>query len=98
MKITLEPMFGAFIGGWEIIFLLLTMFCFVAVTTGIVVAVIYFTNRSAKTRAGGSPPAAPATKIIPLLCPQCGTPLPSGALAGLCPACLLKMGAATDTV
>src|SRR6185369_2856786 len=31
-------------------------------------------------------------------CPQCGTPLPTGALAGLCPACLLKMGAATDTV
>jgi serine/threonine protein kinase len=31
-------------------------------------------------------------------CPQCGTPLPSGALAGLCPACLLKMGAAKDTV
>jgi len=30
-------------------------------------------------------------------CPQCGTPLPTGALAGLCPACLLKMGAA-DTV
>jgi serine/threonine protein kinase/photosystem II stability/assembly factor-like uncharacterized protein len=31
-------------------------------------------------------------------CPQCGTPLPAGALAGLCPACLLKMGAAEDTV
>ncbi len=31
-------------------------------------------------------------------CPQCGTPLPTGALAGLCPACLLKMGAADDTV
>ena len=31
-------------------------------------------------------------------CPQCGTPLPTGALAGLCPACLLKMGAAADTV
>jgi serine/threonine protein kinase len=30
-------------------------------------------------------------------CPQCGTPLPSGALAGLCPACLLKAGAAADT-
>jgi serine/threonine protein kinase len=26
-------------------------------------------------------------------CPQCGTPLQSGALAGLCPACLLKRGA-----
>ncbi len=31
-------------------------------------------------------------------CPQCGTPLPIGALAGLCPACLLQMGAAADTV
>ncbi|HSY18418.1 MAG TPA: ATP-dependent metallopeptidase FtsH/Yme1/Tma family protein [Candidatus Acidoferrales bacterium] len=31
-------------------------------------------------------------------CPQCGTPLPAGTLAGLCPACLLKLGAAADTV
>ncbi|MGB7769384.1 MAG: serine/threonine-protein kinase [Verrucomicrobiia bacterium] len=31
-------------------------------------------------------------------CPQCGTPLPASALAGLCPACLLKQGAAADTV
>jgi serine/threonine protein kinase len=30
-------------------------------------------------------------------CPQCGTPLPAGALAGLCPACLLKQGAAGET-
>jgi serine/threonine protein kinase len=30
-------------------------------------------------------------------CPQCGTPLPSRALAGLCPACLLQQGAATET-
>ena len=31
-------------------------------------------------------------------CPQCGTALPASALAGLCPACLLKMGAAADTI
>jgi protein kinase-like protein/Leucine Rich Repeat (LRR) protein len=30
-------------------------------------------------------------------CPQCGASLPAGALAGLCPACLLKQGAAADT-
>ena len=30
-------------------------------------------------------------------CPKCGAPLPSGVLAGLCPACLLKQGAAVDT-
>jgi serine/threonine protein kinase len=42
------------------------------------------------------------TKVIPESgqphCPQCGTLLPSGALAGLCPACLLQIGAAADTV
>ncbi len=42
------------------------------------------------------------TKVLPESaqpqCPQCGTPLPSGALAGLCPACLLKLGAAADTI
>ena len=30
-------------------------------------------------------------------CPQCGAPLPAGALAGLCPACLLKEGCAADS-
>jgi eukaryotic-like serine/threonine-protein kinase len=29
-------------------------------------------------------------------CPQCGTPLTAGGLAGLCPACLLKQ-ATTET-
>ncbi len=40
------------------------------------------------------------TKVIPPdspKCPQCGNPLPTGALAGLCPACLLKQGAADET-
>ncbi len=31
-------------------------------------------------------------------CPDCGTPLASGALAGMCPACLLKSGVAADSV
>jgi len=35
---------------------------------------------------------------MPAQCPQCGTPLPVGTLAGLCPACLLRAGAAVDTV
>ncbi len=30
-------------------------------------------------------------------CPNCGKPMPSGALAGICPACLLAQGDATDT-
>ena len=30
-------------------------------------------------------------------CPECGVLLPAGVLSGLCPACLLKQGAATDS-
>src|SRR5882672_4162182 len=30
-------------------------------------------------------------------CPSCGKPMPAGALAGLCPACLLAQGAETES-
>ena len=36
-------------------------------------------------------------RTLPQKCPQCGASLPAGALAGLCPACLLQQGAAADT-
>src|SRR5688500_5721309 len=39
-----------------------------------------------------NPPIANETR-----CPQCGVSLSAGALAGLCPACLLQQGAAADT-
>jgi predicted Ser/Thr protein kinase len=31
-------------------------------------------------------------------CPECGAAVPSGALEGLCPACLLKQGVAAETI
>ncbi len=40
---------------------------------------------------------ADATPNMDQKCPQCGAPLPSGVLAGLCPACLFKQGATPDT-
>jgi serine/threonine protein kinase len=95
-------MFGGFIGGWEIIFLLLALVCFVVVVVIAIVAIVFFTSRTSHAGKNQKPPAAPvpsppavpATQIVPAKCPQCGTALPTGALAGLCPACLLKMGAA----
>ncbi len=41
---------------------------------------------------------AGTNRAMPERCPQCGASLPAGALAGLCPACLLKQGASGDTV
>src|SRR5438309_6285288 len=40
---------------------------------------------------------AEASQNMEKKCPQCGATLPTGALEGLCPACLLKQGAAADT-
>src|SRR5882757_11114481 len=103
MKIIVEPMFGAFLGGWEILIILLTLVFLVAAVGGII-ALVLVLSRSRNQKHPpiappvGKPPMVPPTEIIPLKCPQCGTPLPTGALAGLCPACLLKMGAAADTV
>src|SRR5579859_1079733 len=46
---------------------------------------------------GGCMNGAEANPNMDQKCPQCGAPLPSGVLAGLCPACLMKQGAAADT-
>src|SRR6266481_144507 len=39
----------------------------------------------------------PSNPNMPKKCPQCGNPLPTGALEGLCPACLLAQGTAPET-
>ena len=99
-------MFAAFLGGWEILLILLSLLIMLAMVGGIVALVIVLTrNRKPATVPPSPTPEPPAklstvprTEIMPVRCPQCGTPLPSGALAGLCPACLLKMGVAEDTV
>lgn len=109
MKITIAPMFGMFsLGGWEILFIILSMLVSLAVLAGFVVLVLYLVRRTSQPpptasapkvpAATSQPPPQPATQVLASECPQCGTPLPAGALAGLCPACLLKLGAQTDTV
>ena len=41
-------------------------------------------------------PATPSTPIIPRSCPQCGAELKPDVSEGLCPACLLQRGIATE--
>jgi len=108
-------MFGALLGGWEIILIFLGMVAFAVMIAVAVGLAVWFSrrtkNKEIKTQAAPAqkpvPPSPipaskplniPRTEKISSKCPQCGTSLPSGALAGLCPACLLKMGAAADTV
>jgi serine/threonine protein kinase len=106
MKTTFEPMFGAFLGGWEILIILMAILVWLVIIGGIIALVIFLAHRRRPPMPVPSPvqkpPLVPPTEILPpshpAQCPQCGTPLPTGALAGLCPACLLKMGATADTV
>ncbi|MGD0206832.1 MAG: protein kinase [Verrucomicrobiota bacterium] len=43
-----------------------------------------------------APPVVPPTQIIPRQCPQCGAELKPDVSEGLCPACLLQRGIATE--
>jgi len=60
------------------------------------IVVVIFRNRS---QMKSPPPVAPAnlpTKVMPRKCPQCSATLPPDAPEGLCPACLLQRGFATE--
>ncbi len=111
MKITFEPMLAMFgLGGMEIILILAALFwCFIFFG-GIIALIVWLVKRPDKKNPDGKKtvhetipptqptPPVPPTEIIRSPCPQCGTPLSSGALVGLCPVCLLKTGAATETI
>ncbi|MGC3959415.1 MAG: serine/threonine-protein kinase [Verrucomicrobiota bacterium] len=113
MNIAFRPMFGGMLGGWELILILLSFLIMAAVIFGIVALALFLTRRSnlppsvppliftsppPPSPTAAKPAVIPRTEIITSKCPQCGTPLPGGALAGLCPACLLKAGGATEFV
>ena len=103
MQITIEPMFGAFLGIWEILIILMVMAVGLVVMGTIVAVIVVLLKRRNQNPPPppshvGKPPVVTRTGVISGKCPQCGTPLPAGALAGLCPTCLLKAGAAADTI
>jgi serine/threonine protein kinase len=52
--------------------------------------------RLEESKKNPAPLVAPATQIIPRKCPQCGAELKPDVSEGLCPACLLQRGIATE--
>ena len=62
-----------------------------------IVAIIFITSRTKKNKnSEPTPPIAPATQVIQRPCPQCGATLQPDVPEGLCPACLLQRGIATE--
>lgn len=103
MTTTLAIMFGSFtLGGGELLLMFLVfMLPVLAVVVGLV---IFFVIRASSKRgqngagpqAPVQPPSAQQTQVFPRRCPKCGTALKPDAPEGLCPACLLQQGIATE--
>ena len=62
----------------------------------ILILIVHFIRKSKKPAPPSAPSAIPATEIIPRKCPQCGAELKPDVSEGLCPACLLQRGIATE--
>ncbi len=65
---------------------------------GLVAGILLWNKQQARIRLEESKenPVAPATQTIPRKCPQCGAELKPDVSEGLCPACLLQRGIATE--
>src|ERR1039457_1612475 len=109
MNIHFEPMFAAMFGGWEILLVLGVMVSAVVIPMFAVVAIAYFVSNRTKTKTQPAPaaplppmpvqpaPVAAKTEGMPRKCPQCGARQQPDAREGLCPACVLQGGFATET-
>jgi len=67
-----------------------------ALVGAVVFLIVHFSRKSKKPASTSAAPAAPSTQIIPRKCPQCGAELKPDVSEGLCPACLLQRGIATE--
>jgi len=93
MTITLEPMLALLnLSGGEIILILLVLLI-PTIAIGAIITVVLRLRAPEKPSAPA--PAGPATQVI-RRCPKCGSDLKADLPEGLCPACLLQHGIATE--
>ena len=69
-----------------------------ALLVAIIFLIAYLSRKPGKTTPPTAPlpPVYPKTEVMPRKCPQCGATLQPDAPEGLCPACLLQRGFATE--
>jgi tRNA A-37 threonylcarbamoyl transferase component Bud32 len=102
MNMRLDPIFSIIgVGGGEMVIILATILVFVVFVIGAIVLVVFLVTRQKREAKAPAPSLGPlgggaAARPVSTHCPQCGAKLPSGAPEGLCPACLLKRGMATE--
>src|SRR5512135_462000 len=87
---------AALIGGWELLVIAaIFIFPIAAVAFGLSVF-LFLRSRSRRKAAVPPTPAVIPNRRLSRTCPQCGAALKPDAPEGLCPACLLQHGIATE--
>ena len=88
----------AFVFGMCLIPGLYKLFLIPIYLIGLLAGILLWNKQQARIRLEESKenPVAPATQISPRQCPQCGAELKPDVSEGLCPACLLQRGIATE--
>jgi|GEM_PF-1237712 len=74
-------------------------FLILLIFASLIAVVLYLVFRKSRETPSPSlrvPPVVPSTQVIPRKCPQCGATLKADVPEGLCPACLLQRGIATE--
>src|SRR5208282_1896348 len=74
----------------------LFMLLLLALLGATIFLIVHFSRKSRKPASPSASPVATTTRIIPRKCPQCGAELKPDVSEGLCPACLLQRGIATE--
>lgn len=88
-----EAMLAIMLGGWEIVLILGALFL-LPVLALLVLLVVWTVKRKGKV---SPPPLIPAQTVkLDRTCPKCGSTLRPDVPEGLCPACLLQHGIATE--
>jgi serine/threonine protein kinase len=83
------------LSGGELILILIVLM-FPVMATAVVLTVYFFVRKNKKGGAPTPPPVTPPVAQAPRKCPKCGSILKPDAPEGLCPACLLQHGIATE--
>lgn len=104
MRTTLGNMLGLLnLGGKElfVMFLILVLLVLLVAVGLMIFLVVRALGRRGQGSAAPQPPAQPPptqrTEVLPRNCPKCGAALKPDAPEGLCPACLLQQGIATES-
>jgi serine/threonine protein kinase/outer membrane lipoprotein-sorting protein len=92
-----QPMLAAFLGGWEIIFVMGALGLLLALFAAVGVLIKFLVRHRQPIKPSEAAIVSPPRQTPSSHCSHCGKPVPASAPGGICPECMLQAGLATQT-